>query len=158
MEWLKRHTGTLAVVEFVIIIGLATSTTLLAVSKNHATSPAQVSSQQTAATTQTATTAYKLGTCKSGTTQTVGNGDYLVGTDIAPGSYKVDSQTNDTGYTTITIYSSKSQYDQAINPNSTQYGASNQSFMADYGKPTTTKLSDGQYMDVSDDSAVFTCQ
>ena len=159
-NWLKRHMGTLAIIELVIIIGLATSTVLLAISKGHTASSARLSSQQSSTSTKQAvsTTTYKLSACKPGATQTVGNADYVVGTDIAPGSYRVDSQTNNNGDTNIVIYSSETQYEQSSNPKSSQYGAADQSFMADYGKPTTTKLSDGQYMDVSDDPALFTCQ
>jgi preprotein translocase subunit SecG len=53
-NWLKRHTGILAIVGLIIIIGLAAGVVLLATSKNHSTSQKQVSAQQQLATTQTA--------------------------------------------------------------------------------------------------------
>src|ERR1039458_3606653 len=102
-NWFKRHTGILAILGFVIIAGLATSTVLLATAKHSPTTKQQtaskVSSQSVTNNTpvasnnnQTLSTAYKLTVCTSGATQTIGNGNYLVGTDIAPGSYKIESQ------------------------------------------------------------------
>ena len=163
-NWLKRHTGILAIVGFVIIVGLATSTVLLAISKGHTTSQNQVSSQQASDTTQAASSSYKLGSCKSGASQTIANANYLVGTDIAPGSYKIVSQAADIGWTNIDVYRSKSDYDKSQDPNNKQnvadnsFQATNSADSATNPAPTYTKLSDGQYMVIAADPATFTCE
>lgn len=157
MKWFKRHTGILAIVELIIIIGLATSTILLAVSKNNTTSKAQGSTKLSSTTTQIASTAYTLGACKSGATQTIDNASYVVGTDIAPGSYKVVSQTGDIGWTNINVYNSKSEWVKQDSP-SVEQGKADQSFEPNNGTTTYTKLSDGQFMQIDGDPATFTCQ
>jgi DNA gyrase inhibitor GyrI len=161
-NWFKRHTGILTVVELVIIIGLATSTVLLAISKGHSTNQTQGSSQQSSTTAQTATVTYKLSACKSGATQTVGNASYVVGTDIAPGNYAVKDATyatdsSNASWSNISVYTSKSQYVQMGEP-SNEKTTVNQSFETSYGDSSYTKLSDGQYMVVDADPATFTCQ
>lgn len=164
MKWFKSHSGLLATVELVIIIGLATSTVLLATSKsNKASSQNHVSSQQQVASTtpaQTATSSNKLGSCKSGTTLSIGNAGYLVGTDISPGNYAVQdtipASNDNAAFTVIAIYNSKADYDKGYaNPNDDN---PTQAFQANPGSPTNTKLSDGQYMSVSGDPATYTCQ
>jgi hypothetical protein len=152
---IKRHTGTIAIVELVIIIGLVTSTAILAASKSH-TSPAQLSSQQASDTTQTASSSYKLSACKSGTTQTIANAEYVVGTDIAPGSYKITALTGTAGDSYITEYMDKQAFtSQNLDQNE---ASAEQSFSPNDGTSTYTRLSDGQYMIISDDPATFTCQ
>lgn len=152
---IKSHTGIIAVVELVIIIGLATSTVLLAVSKSH-TSPTQLSSQQASDTMQATSSSYKLSACKAGATQTIANAEYVVGTDIAPGSYKVTALTGTAGDSYITEYKDKQAFtSQNLDQNE---ASAEQSFSPNDGTSTYTRLSDGQYMIISDDPATFTCQ
>lgn len=151
----KKHVGIIAIVELVIIISLAISTAILAASKSN-TSPTQSSSQQTSDTTQAASSSYKLGNCKSGTTQTIANAEYVVGTDIAPGSYKVTALTGTAGDSYITEYKDKQAFtSQNLDQNE---ASAEQSFSPNDGTSTYTRLSDGQYMIISDDPATFTCQ
>lgn len=155
MKWFKRHAVLLAILELVIILGLAISTVLLAASKGHPTnSQNQVSSQQASDTV--ASRSYKLGTCKSGTTQTIANAEYVVGTDIAPGSYRVTALTGTAGDSYITEYKDKQAFtSQNLDQNE---ASAEQSFSPNDGTSTYTRLSDGQYMIISDDPATFTCQ
>jgi hypothetical protein len=167
-NWFKRHTGILAIVGLIIIIGLAAGGVLLATAKHSPTTKqqttSQVSSQSVTDNTPVAS-AYKLTACTSGATQTIANASYLVGTDIAPGSYKIVSQPAAAGWTSFDIYNSKSDYDKSQDPNNKQqitdnsfqaYNSAND--MSVTAAPTYTKLSDGQYMVLSEDPATFTCE
>lgn len=112
-----------------------------------------------------ATASSQVATCKAGASQTLGNAAYVVGTDITPGNYKVTSQAAGRGWTDVGVYDSKSDYAKAEDPNNQQH-INNNSFQTynqsntldEAAAPTYTKLSDGQYMVVSSDPAVFTCQ
>lgn len=167
-NWFKRHTGILAILGFVIIAGLATSTVLLATAKHSPTTKQQTTSQVSSRSVTDNTpvaSAYKLTACTSGATQTIANASYLVGTDIAPGSYKIVSQPGDAGQTSFDIYNSKSDYDKSQDPNNKQnvtdnffYVTNSANDMGETAAPTYTKLSDGQYMVIADDPATFTCE
>jgi hypothetical protein len=85
------------------------------------------------------------------------NASYLVGNDIAPGSYKVVSQTGETGWTNINIYNSKADYDKQGDPTNEQ-GNPNISLSPQNGDATVTKLDDGQFMVIDADTATFTCE
>jgi hypothetical protein len=163
-NWFKKHTAILAIIALIIVIGLATSAVLLATSKHNSNSKKQVSSPTTTDNTAVAS-AYKLTACKSGATQTIANASYLVGTDIAPGSYKIVSQPASDGWTLFDIYNSKSDYDKTQDPNNKQQITSNsfQAYnsandMSVTAAPTYTKLNDGQYMVISYDPATLTCE
>jgi len=159
-NWIKRHKTITGTVALVIVIVLTAGGVLLATAKHSPTTKQQTTSQvssQSASNTTTADSAYKLGACTSGATQTIGNAAYLVGTDIAPGSYKVVSQTGDTGWTNINIYTSKADYDKQGDPTNEQ-GNPNISLAPQNGTTTVTKLSDGQYMVLDADPATFTCE
>ena len=155
-NWFKRHIVVTAIIALLIVVGGAASVVLLAKSKHITASKQQVSTQTTTANS-TASSAYKLGACTSGTTQTIGNASYLVGNDISPGSYKVVSQTGDTGWTNINIYSSKANYDKQGDPTNEQ-GNPSVSLAPQNGTTTVTKLNDGQFMVIDADPATFTCE
>ena len=147
-NWFKRHTGILATVEFVIILGLATSTVLLAVSKDHVTSQPQVSSQQTATKQQVA----KTGSCSSGTTQRLGDGKYLVGQDLQYGTYVIANDgATDAPYAGLDIYQNKQAYasQDLNNENTVELWQPNET--------QTVKVDVGNYIVVSI-SAKITCQ
>lgn len=158
----KSKKTALAVLAAVIIIGLAAGGYLLVASKPKAVTAKQTASKAPAtAATNTSSTSdtsqYKLAACTSGSTQTIDNASYVIGTDFAPGSYKVVSQTGDIGWTNINIYSSKAKWVQQGSP-SVEQGNADQSFEPDNGTTTYTKLTDGQFMQVDSDPATFTCE
>ncbi len=155
-NWFKRNTLILIIVVLVIIVGLATGAVLLATSKHNSNNKTQAASPATTAPATT-TSQYKLAACTSGATQTIANASYLVGTDIAPGSYKVVSQPAGTDWTNINIYSSKADYDKQGDPSNEQ-GNPAQSLSPQNGVVTYTKLIDGQYMVLDADPATFTCE
>ena len=116
-------------------------------------------------TANTATdTSVQVATCKSGTSQTVANAGYLVGTDITAGSYKVVSQPTSAGWTNVDVYGSKDDYTKSQDPNNKQavidnsFTVDNQLDTASTAAPSYTKLTDGQYMVIGADPATFTCQ
>ena len=141
----------------VVLIGLGAGGAISLAS--HSKTNTQATNKPIKATTTSTASAsqYKLAACTSAATQTVGNASYLVGTDIAPGNYKVVSQTGDTGWTNINIYSSKANYDKQGDPTNEQ-GNPSVSLSPQNGNPTVTKLSDGQYMVIDADPATFTCE
>ena len=152
----KRKLVVILVITAVIVIaGLATGVVLVTSSKHSSANNKQTITENTTSSTTT-TNQYKLSACKSGATQTIGNAAYLVGTDIAPGSYKVVSQTGDTGWSNINVYSSKVDYDKQGDPTNEQ-GNPAISLAPQNGTTTVTKLSDGQYMVLDADPATFTC-
>lgn len=155
-NWFKRHTGVLVIVVLVIIIGLAAGVVLLVSSKHSSASKKQVASQTTT-TSATTTNQYKLAACTSGASQTIANASYLVGTDIAAGNYKVVSQPAGTDWTNINIYNSKAEYIKQGSP-SVEQGNPDTSLSPQNNVPTYTKLSNGQFMQVDADPAIFTCE
>lgn len=155
-NWLKRHVGVLAIVAVVIIIGLAAAVALL-VMKRPATAQNRTSTQRQSTNNEAASSSYKLTACKSGSVQTIANASYVVGTDIAPGSYKIVSQPAGTDWTNINIYNSKAEYVKQGSP-SVEQGNPETSLSPQNNVPTYTKLSDGQYMQVDADPATFTCE
>jgi hypothetical protein len=133
----------------IIIAGLAAVVTL-------ATSKHSAAKTKQATTTEQTTSSlndnqYKLTACKSGATQTIGNASYTIGTDFAPGSYKVTSNAGDIGWSNINIYSSKANYDKQGDPSNEQ-GVAAQSLAPQNGTTTVTKL------DVDADTATFVCE
>jgi hypothetical protein len=154
-NWLKRHKIITGIVTLIIIAGGAASAFLLTTSKHDSNSKRQVSSQQRAATTQTVSSTYKLGSCKSGTTQTIGNAGYVVGTDLAPGKYTVkdalQSADNGTGWTNVDVYAKQADYKGQNDGNAADY------IQPNVGETASTMLKDGEYVNVWADDAVFTC-
>lgn len=153
-NWFKRHKITLAIVALVIIIGFAASVVILATSKHNTNTKTQASSQVTTDNTA-ASNAYKLTACKSGTTQTIGNAGYVVGTDIAPGNYVVkdalQSADDGTGWSNIDIYAKQADFKGHNDGNGID------SLQPNVGQTAHTMLKDGEYVSVWADDAVFTC-
>ncbi|HSW37416.1 MAG TPA: hypothetical protein VLG37_03555 [Candidatus Saccharimonadales bacterium] len=150
-NWLKKHkVATFASIALIVIISLAVGVALLASSRHSSVSKKQVASQAT-------TTQYKLAACKSGATETVANASYLVGTDIASGSYKIVSQPAGIDWTNINIYSSKADYIKQGSPSAEQ-GNPSTSLSPQNNVPTYTKLSNGEFMQVDADPAIFSCE
>ena len=161
-SWLKRHTGVVVVVMLAIIIGLGAGVTYLLTTKNSSneTDNQQASAQSTnsSSSSQSAadTSRYKLTACKSGTSQTLGNAGYVVGADVAPGSYTVkdalpSSDTN-ASWTNVDVYAKQSDY-KGHNDGNAQ-----DSIQPNAGETAHTMLKDGEYVSVWADDAVFTCQ
>jgi hypothetical protein len=154
-NWLKRYKIITGVIALIIVGGVATSAVLLVTSKHNSNSKQQVSSQQPAATTQTVSSAYNLGSCKSGSTQTLGNAGYVVGTDLAPGKYTVkdalQSADNGTGWTNVDVYAKQADYKGQNDGNAADY------IQPNVGQTASTMLKDGEYVNVWADDAVFTC-
>jgi hypothetical protein len=105
----------------------------------------------------TSTPHYALATCKQGDSKTVGNGRYTVGTDIAQGSYKIESKPAGIDWTNISVYDDFAQYKQMGEPSNEQTSAT-QSFNVMNNQSNVTTLHNGQYMVVDADPATFTCQ
>jgi cytoskeletal protein RodZ len=140
-----------------VIVGLATCVVLLASSKHSATAKKTVDSVKTSTiSTPPDTSQYKLASCKSGTTQTLGNAGYVVGTDLAPGKYTVrdalQSADNGTGWTNVDVYAKQSDYKGQNDGNAADY------IQPNVGETASTLLKDGEYVNVWADDAVFTCQ
>lgn len=157
----RKYGAVLAVLAAVLVIaGAAVGATLLLTKKHTPTTnnSKNVSAQSPDTTSNTTSTSqYKLAACTSGTTQTIDNASYVIGTEFAPGSYKVVSQAGDIGWTNINIYNSKATWVQQGSP-SVEQGNPDQSFAPDNGTTTYTKLTDGQFMQVDSDPAIFTCE
>ncbi len=156
----KQHKSlfiTLGVVAVLVIGGLGTAVALLASAKHSTATKKPVASATTTTTNTADTSQYTLKTCTSGATQTIDNASYVVGTDIAPGSYKIVSQTGDIGWTNVNVYNSKAEWIKQGSP-SVEQGVADQSMEPDNGTTTYTKLSDGMYMQIDSDPATFTCQ
>ena len=157
----KTKTIALSLLSLVVVAGLAIGATLLLTKHKSSSEGNQISAQtataKTAATATPDTSHYKLAACTSGATQTIGNTSYVVGTDFAPGSYKVVSQTGDIGWTNINVYNSKDKWVKQGSP-SIERGVADQSLEPNNGTITYTKLTDGQYMQIDSDPVAFTCQ
>jgi hypothetical protein len=158
----QKHTAVLAVIALVIIVGLGAAVGYLLMTKHNtnSTNSQQASTQSTTTSSSSQAAAntgqYKLTTCKSGTSQTIGNAGFLVGTDLAPGTYAVkDALTSaDQGasWTNIDIYAKQSDFKEHNDGNATDYVQPN------VGETDHTTLKDGQYVVVWSDDAIFTCQ
>lgn len=151
----------LAVLTLIIVAGLAVGATLLfnkrSTTSSNTSQIAQTNSTKSNTKSIADTSQYKLTSCTSGAIQTIDNASFIAGTDIAPGSYKIVSQTGDIGWTNVNIYNSKQEW---INQGSksVEQGTPDQSFEPDNGTTTYTKLTDGQFMQIDGDPATFTCE
>lgn len=155
-NWLKRHKIITGIVALIIVGGGATSAVLLTSSKHSAASKQPVASATTVTnSTSPDTSQYKLAACTSGTTQTLGNAGYVVGTDLAPGKYTVkdalQSADNGTGWTNVDVYAKRADFKGQNDGNAADY------IQPNVGQTASTMLKDGEYVNVWADDAVFTC-
>ena len=153
-NWFQRHAVVFIIVAVVIIVGLGGAVAYLLLGKHSTAAQSANNSSQPATSSNTTATTYKLTACKSGTSQTLGNAEYLVGTDLAPGNYTVkDASTgSDASWTNVDIYAKQSDFKGHNDGNTLN------SLNVSAGDTSNTMLKDGEYVSVWADSAVFTCQ